>query len=120
MDQRLGSYTCKTKSKRWTMTVFSYILDVSRVNASTLLALDKRIDPRKQDSYDFGMDLAFMLIRPHIQRRPLAGLQENIKAKISLLLGHSDVGKRKSSASELEQLHPKKNCKTFQMYSVHE
>jgi len=117
MDHRIGNYTSKAKSNRWTLTAFAYILDVCRVNASTVLALNKKIDPRKQDSYNFGTDLALSLIRPHIQRRPLAGLQKNIKNKMFLLLGQSEAESRPSQGRQIrdtfmaglqDDIHPKK------------
>ena len=117
MDHRIGAYTCKAKSNRWTLTAFSYILDVCRINASTVLAFNIKIDPCKQDSYDFGMNLAFSLIRPQIQLRPLAGLQVNVKKKMSLLLGEEVDANRyqQTMASEtersIEELHPKKCAK---------
>ena len=43
MDHRIGTYTYKAKSNRWTLTAFSYILDVCRINASTVLAFKKRL-----------------------------------------------------------------------------
>ena len=36
IDQRMGFYSCKSKSKRWTMNAFSYVVDTCRVNASTI------------------------------------------------------------------------------------
>ena len=39
VDQRMASYTCKAKSKRWTLPAFSYILDVTRINASSIFWL---------------------------------------------------------------------------------
>ena len=117
MDYRIGKYTCKSKSKRWTLTAFSYILDVCRVNASTILSLNKNIDPRKQDSYEFGMDLAGFLIRPHIQRRPTAGLQMSIKNKMSLLLGqnaemhHHQESRNSAGEASQETLYSKKSDK---------
>ena len=103
MDQRIGSFTCKAKSNRWTLTAFAFILDVCRVNASTVLAINKKIDPNHQNSYDFGMDLALSLIRPHVERRPLTGLQRNIKKKMSLLLG-------KDIELEAFQEHSRPDC----------
>ena len=56
VDQRMANYTCKAKSKRWTLPAFSYILDVSRNNAAAIMSLNKGNDPRQIDWYDFGMD----------------------------------------------------------------
>ena len=58
IDQRMGTYSCHTKSRRWTMAAFSYVLDTCRVNASTVFALNKGQDPRKQKSFNFVLDLA--------------------------------------------------------------
>ena len=55
VDQRMASYTCKAKRKRWTLPAFSYILDLSRINAATIMSLNKGNDPRQLDLYDFGM-----------------------------------------------------------------
>ena len=54
IDQKMGYYTVKTKSCRWTMVAFAYLLDTIRVNASTVLAVNKKVDPKKKESFDFG------------------------------------------------------------------
>ena len=33
-DQKIGSYTVKSKSRKWTKAAFSYLLDTVRVNAN--------------------------------------------------------------------------------------
>ena len=63
-DQRVGLYTCRTKSRRWTMSAFSYIFDMCRVNATTIYALNKNIDPKKIDSQDFVQSLVKQMISP--------------------------------------------------------
>ena len=70
MEQRISAYTCKAKSNPWNLTAFCYILNVHRINATTVIAFSKKIDLCKQYLYDFGMNLAFLFIRPTIQRRP--------------------------------------------------
>ena len=47
VGQRMGFYTCKTKSRRWTSTAFAYVLDHCRVNAATVFALNHKQDPQK-------------------------------------------------------------------------
>ena len=83
MDQCMASYTCKSKSKRWTLTAFPYILDVCRINAATIVVLNKGNDPRQGNSYNFGMKLSIALIQPHVERRPLTGLQFDVQRKIN-------------------------------------
>ena len=45
------------------------MLDVTRVNAQTILGLTLLVDPMKMNSFQFGWDLAMALVLPHIQRR---------------------------------------------------
>ena len=56
IDQQAQYYTCKVKSNRWKIAAFSYILDNSCINASTILALNKKDDPQKVNSLDFGQE----------------------------------------------------------------
>ena len=35
-DQRMSYYTTNTKSRRWTLPMFSYVLDTARINAQTV------------------------------------------------------------------------------------
>ena len=53
IDQKMGYYTAETKSRRWTMVAFAYLLDTIRVNVSTVLAVNKKVDPKKKESFDF-------------------------------------------------------------------
>ena len=38
VDQKMSFYSCITKSRKWTLVVFSYLLDAIRVNSATLYA----------------------------------------------------------------------------------
>ena len=44
MDHKIGACTCKAKSNRRILTAFSYILDVCRINTSTILAFNEKMD----------------------------------------------------------------------------
>ena len=64
------------------------------------------------------MKLAFALIRPHIKRRSLVGLQTCVTRKMSITLEqkvqtHQDQQNRISSRAAVlqEELHPKKRAK---------
>ena len=52
IDQRMGFYTCKPKSRKSTITAFSYVIDMVRVNSFATFALQKKYDPCKQDSFE--------------------------------------------------------------------
>ena len=86
VDQRIGFYTCKAKSRRWTMTAFFYILDTIRVNSQTIHSMLKGKKVKRDDSVDFGFELVMALTKPHMQRRSSVGLQSSILKKIQLYL----------------------------------
>ena len=44
VDQRMGFHTTKTKSRKWTLVMFAYMLDTARVNSSTIFALNQGKD----------------------------------------------------------------------------
>ena len=69
IDQKMGFYSCKSKSNRWIMNALSYVLDTCRVNASTIYAMNNNLQPRNIKSVDFGFELVMSLIRPHIPLR---------------------------------------------------
>lgn len=87
IDQRMGKYSVKPKSNKWTVAAFSYILDTSRVNASTIWALNNEKQPKKVNSFNFGWELALSLVMPMIKKRDTSGLHENILNKIRVMLG---------------------------------
>ena len=45
--------SCKPKLKKWTITVFSSVIDMGCVNLSTTFSLQKKYDPCKQDSFQY-------------------------------------------------------------------
>ena len=103
-DQRAQYYTCKVKSNRWTIAAFSYILDNSRINASAILALNKKDDPRKVNSLDFGWKLVQNLTTPFIENRSLSGLSSMVQQKMCVIL------KRKiTSRNPSAELFPARN-----------
>ena len=77
----------KAKSRKWTMVVFSYMLDTARVNSSTIYALNTNVSPLKQKSFDYGFDLVMQLVKPHIAQRNQTSLSTVIKQKIALIMG---------------------------------
>ena len=62
IDQRMGFYTCKPKSRKWAITVFSYVIDMPRVNSSTTFALLKNYNPCKQDSFEYCYTSLYQLL----------------------------------------------------------
>ena len=65
-NQRMGSYTTKSKTRRWTQLATYYVLDTSRVNVQTIgLANGKVVE----SSFGFGWNLCLALVKPLIESR---------------------------------------------------
>ena len=69
VDQKIHTYSVKTKTKRWSLTAFSYTLDTARVNAQTIYAFNNHKHPRDIDSYKAVRELGESLIGPQILKR---------------------------------------------------
>ena len=52
-DQRTESYSVKPKSKKWTIVSFSYVLDMARINAATVLSLNEKENLRHSATSSF-------------------------------------------------------------------
>ena len=87
IDQKMGTYTTKSKSRKWSRVAFSYLLDTIRVNSSTLIELNTNHDPKLANSFNFSYELATQLVMPHILRRPRNGLSSEVVKKISSFAG---------------------------------
>ena len=68
------------------MNALLYDLDTCRVNASTIYAMNNNLQPRNIKSVDFGFKLAMSLIRPHIERPSLIGINSSVVRKIEIVL----------------------------------
>ena len=84
IDQRMGLYT---KSRKWTITMFSYVIGMAHVNSFTIFVLQKKYDPCKQDSFEYCYTLLYQLVKPFIQSGSLNGLTTLVRQKIVLVIG---------------------------------
>ena len=99
VDQRSDQNTTGSKTKRWSVKFFRWELDVTRINAQTIYSLNKKLDPRKTDSFTFGWQLGMSLVVSHMERRRgLPGLQKHITVNMDSLLRF--VGRTESDAEE--------------------
>ena len=69
------------------MNACLHVLDTCRVNASTIYAINIDLQPQKIKSIDFGFELIMSLIRPHIERPRLIGINSSVVHKIDIVLG---------------------------------
>ena len=105
VDQRITMYSVNTKSRRWTMAAFAYILDTIRVNAQTLFSINANIDPRKTNSFSFGWELVQQLVKPHIVSRKanITTLPNSTKRKMCGVLNESS----RPNENQKDEIYPK-------------
>ena len=112
-DKRAETYSCKPKSRKWTIVAFSYVLDMARINASTILALNKGQSPRrsKLSSFDFCWNLLKSLVLPFIESRSMNGLTGATQLKIEIVTGKS-VSRKRAIGAEENEPPKKRRCST--------
>ena len=86
IDQKMGFYSVKTKSRRWTIVSLAYFLDIIRVNACSVYAMNNGLDSKKQNSFDFGFQISKSLVTPQIVRRARNGLTSVVLSEIPLFI----------------------------------
>lgn len=89
IDYRCAKYSCKPKSRRWTIVAWCYTLDMFRNNSQTIYAMNTGKEISKVDSLSFGLDIVDSLVKPFIQSRNLSGLQSDIIRKMEVVLDRS-------------------------------
>ena len=57
VDQCMGFHTTKTKSRKWTLVIFAYMLDTARANSLTIYALNQGKDPINEKSCKYTYHL---------------------------------------------------------------
>ena len=66
-DQRVGTYTCKVKTRKWTLVALSYVLDMARTNSQTVYKINN--EKTEVDSFEFGWELAKSLVKKFMLER---------------------------------------------------
>lgn len=90
IDARMAKYSSSSKSRKWTLTVLAYMMDVARVNSQTIWSFNNDQNPRTSNSFLFGYELSKQLVLPLIERRavpPLVGIPISVQSKMSVMLG---------------------------------
>ena len=98
MDQMMGNFTTATKCNCWTIKMMSYVLDVTRVNAQSVLCFNTGKKPHTGlDSFKFEWDLAMELL-PHLKSR-----MNLVKRKKTLLKIHLFVDDEREDIEYVEE-----------------
>ena len=66
--------------------MFSYVIDMARVNSTTIFALQKKHDPCKQESFEYCYTFLYQLVKPFIQSRSSNGHTTFVRQKIELVI----------------------------------
>lgn len=82
-DQRMDKFSCKAKCQKWPHVTFYYLLDCTRVNAQTIWSLNNQKNPRKQNSFEWGMSLGMELIKIAAAARSVRGLSSFVKTTLN-------------------------------------
>ena len=112
MDQRMNFYTVHTKSPRWTVNAFAFILDTARVNSQTIYSLKNNNDPRKVSSVSYGWNLVKALCNPQIEKRKAqtCGLASDTIVKINFMLQQERVQEAVSEVQQPHENRKKRRC----------
>ena len=86
LDQRMGSYTTKYKTRKWTLVALSYMLDMAHINSQAMYVINNaKVDA---DSFEFGWDTMKALIKPNMHTRlARGGLSKHLQNSIKHILG---------------------------------
>ncbi|VEN50428.1 unnamed protein product, partial [Callosobruchus maculatus] len=85
LDQKCASYSCSRRSRRWPLTIFFAMLNISTVNSRTLYIAAKPED--KMTRKKFNVLLGKALIQEHLQERLSLNISREMKNIIRKVLG---------------------------------
>ena len=89
LDQRVETYTCKVKTRKWTLVALSYVLDMARTNSQTVYKINN--EKTEVDSFEFGWELAKSLVKNFmLERLQKGGLTAYLKNTILRLIAEGN------------------------------
>ena len=66
-NQRMGSYTTKYKTRKWTSVALPYVLDMARINSQAIYVISNAKED--VDNFEFGWELMKVLVKPNMHTR---------------------------------------------------
>ena len=73
--------------------------------------MNSGLDPKKQNSFDFGFQLAKSLVKPQIIRRPRNGLTLAILRKISFFMQEKEIIRNSDVFQYSKTMERRKRCR---------
>ncbi len=93
VDQRMAKWSTQIKCTKWTLCIFQFFLDCSRVNGCTLFSTARDENPRLADTKSYLWNLAHRLVLPWLYTRKLApGIQKSVQRNIALTIENAKQG----------------------------
>lgn len=86
VDQLNDFYTTRSKSKRWDILIFFYMLDTIRVNLKMLFCIKRKLDIKEEDTFSITYELVKSLVYPFLEQQDLNGLCTETIRKIDFIL----------------------------------
>ena len=87
------------------MVSLGYLLDAIGVNASTAPAVNNKVDPKKKESFDFGLELSKSLVKSQIEIRSTNGVNRIVLQKRAFLTDRNT----KQSCDGQTNIHPQQS-----------
>ena len=114
INHKMGFYSVKMTTDRWTIVSLAYLLNTVHVNACSVYAINNGLDPKKQNSFDFGLQLAKSLVIPQIIRRQRNEFTSVILRKISPFMQEKEIIRNSEIFQYLIAMKGRKRCRLFQ------
>lgn len=88
MDQKCANYSTNRRSRRWPLSVFYMLINISVANSYILYLCFQDVPPLKR--FVFTENLALALVRPHLNRRlSIVNMRQDLRTLIQTVLGNS-------------------------------
>lgn len=108
LDQRCSNYSTSRRTRRWSLTVFYRMLDISASNAYVINLSNE--SQKTESRFKFLKKLAGQLTKPHLERRVKNDhIQRDVRSSIRRIL---QIYEDLPSTSEVEKLEVRKTCST--------
>ena len=107
VDQRMANWSTQIKTTKWTVCIFQFQLDCSRVNGCTLFSAACNQDPRLADTKSYLWNLSHLLALPWLYTRNLApGIQKSVQRNIAITIDNAKQGGIDVEAAKIGEAVP--------------
>lgn len=110
MDQKCANYSSNRRSRRWPLSVFYMLVNISAANSYILYLCFK--DSPTITRFKFVEDLAIKLISPHLARRlQMPNIRSDLKILIQNILKEQTQDDENPPVPKSDKLEKRKKCR---------